>query len=46
MSNPEQAERRRKIHETIGKGIVAGIGQMSRGIAETLVLGKSFGAIH
>ena len=32
-----------KIHETISKGIVQGIKQMSRGLAETIVLGKSFG---
>ena len=31
-----------KIHETIAKGIVDGIKQTSRGIAETIVLGKSF----
>ena len=32
-----------KIHETIASGIVQGIKQMSQGIAETIVLGKSFG---
>ena len=32
-----------KIHETIAKGIVDGIKQTSRGLAETIVLGKSFG---
>ncbi len=32
-----------KIHETIASGIVVGIKQMSKGIAETIVLGKSFG---
>jgi len=31
------------IHNTIAKGIVSGIQQMSRGLAETIVLGKSFG---
>ena len=31
-----------KIHETIAKGIVDGIKQTSRGLAETIVLGKSF----
>ena len=30
------------IHKTISKGIVDGIGQMSKGLAETIVLGKSF----
>jgi hypothetical protein len=33
----------KKIHETIGKGIVQGINQVSRGLAETIVLGKSLG---
>ena len=32
-----------KIHETIAKGMVQGIKQMSRGLAEMVVLGKSFG---
>ena len=31
-----------KIHETVAKGIVGGVQQMSKGMAETLVLGKSF----
>lgn len=31
------------IHQTIGKGIVQGVNQMSRGMAEAVVLGKSFG---
>ena len=30
------------IHKTISEGIVNGINQMSRGLAETIVLGKSF----
>ena len=32
----------KRIHETIAKGIVGGVQQMSKGLAETLVLGKSF----
>ena len=32
----------KKIHETIATGIVGGVEKMSRGLAETLVLGKSF----
>ena len=31
------------IHKTIAENIVAGVSQLSRGIAETIVLGKSFG---
>lgn len=31
------------IHETIAEGIVSGVNQVSKGIAESIVLGKDFG---
>jgi hypothetical protein len=31
------------VHKTIAEGIVIGIGQISRSIAETIILGKDFG---